>query len=99
MNKIYKQIERRQSKEEKTTERTNKMGERNIKGLNFDINDEKELSDYMELTFNSLLGDKVKNVNNVLYKIAINISSNDISKAEINKLKRPRKDENEIIFF
>ena len=75
------------------------MSERNIKGLNFDINDEKELSDYIELTFNSLLGDKVKNVNNVLYKIGINISSNDISKAEINKWKRPRENKNEIIFL
>ena len=34
------------------------MCDRNIQGLNFDINDEKELSDYMELTFKSLLGEK-----------------------------------------
>ena len=33
--------------------KTTKMTERNIKGLNVDMNDEKELSDYMELSFQS----------------------------------------------
>ena len=75
------------------------MSERNIKGLNFDINDEKELSDYMELSFQSLLGDKMTNIKNILYKIGLNISANDTSKANININKRPRDNKNEIIFL
>ena len=53
----------------------------------------------MELTFQSLLGDKVKSISNLLYKIGLNISNNDISKADINKNKRPRDDKNEIVFL
>ena len=45
------------------------MSERNVKGLNFDSNDEKELSDYMELSFQSLLVDEMTNVKNILYKM------------------------------
>jgi len=53
----------------------------------------------MELTFGSLIGDKLKNADNLLYKIGLNISNNDISKAEINKNKTPRENKNEIIFL
>ena len=75
------------------------MCDRNIKGLNFDINDEKELSDYMELTFKSLLGEKANNINNLLYKIGLNMSNNDISKADIHKGKRPRYETDGIVFL
>ena len=74
------------------------MSDKDIRGLNFDINDEPELSDYMELTFGSLIGDKVKNADNLLYKIGLNISNNDISKADINQNKRPR-EKNEVIIL
>ena len=53
----------------------------------------------MELSFNSLLGDKTNNIKNLLYKIGLNISNNDISKADININKRPRDNNNEIIFL
>jgi len=66
--------------------------------LNVGINDEQELSDYMELTFGSLIGDKVKNADNLLYRVGLNISNNDISKAELNK-KIPRENKHEIIFL
>lgn len=66
------------------------MTERNNKGLNFDINDEKELTDYNELTYEALIGNKIKNENNILYKIAMTTAINDISKADINKHKEPR---------
>ena len=45
----------------------------------------------MELTLGSLIGDKVKNADNLLYKVGLNTSNNDIAKADINKNKRPRK--------
>lgn len=75
------------------------MSDLNVKGLNFNINDEPELSDYMELSFQSLMGEKVKSANSLLYKIALNISNNDISKAELNIHKRPIENKNEIIFL
>jgi len=53
----------------------------------------------MELTFGSLIGDKVKNADTILYKVGLNISNNDISKADIHKDKRPRENKNEIIFL
>ena len=71
------------------------MSVRNIAGLNFDINDEKELSDYMELSVQSSMGgERDGNINNLLYKIGLTISNNDISKANINEHKRPRDDKN-----
>ena len=36
------------------------MSRKSIKGLNFDINDEPELSDYNELTFDELIGNRIK---------------------------------------
>ena len=74
------------------------MSETSIRGLNFDINDEPELSDYMELTFGPLIGDKVKNADNILYKVGLNISNNDISKADIHKDKAKRKQKRNHIF-
>ena len=73
-----------------TTTEKKAMTERNNKGLNFDINDEKELSDYNELTYEALIGNKIKNENNILYKIAMTTANNDISKADINKDKQAR---------
>ena len=64
-----------------------KMSRKSIKGLNFDINDEPELSDYNELTFDELIGNRIKTEKNILYKIAMMTAINDISKANINEKK------------
>ena len=64
-----------------------------------DMNDEKELFDYMELSFQSLLGDKTTNIKNMLYKVGLNISANDTAKANINMDKRRRDHNNEIVFL
>ena len=45
-----------------------KMSRKSIKGLNFDISDEPELSDYNELTFDELIGNRIKTEKNILYK-------------------------------
>ena len=63
------------------------MSSKSIKGLNFDINDEPELSDYNELTFDELIGNRIKSEKNILYKIAMMTAINDISKANINEKK------------
>ena len=63
------------------------MSRKSIKGLNFDINDEPELSDYNELTFDELIGNRIKTEKNILYKIAMMTAINDISKANINEKK------------
>ena len=46
----------------KTTEEQTikKMSIKSIKGLNFDINDEPEMSDYNELTYDELIGNGLK---------------------------------------
>ena len=61
-----------------------RMTDRNNKGLNVCLYDEKELSDYNELTFEALFGNKVKTEKHILYKIAMTTAINDISKADIN---------------
>ena len=54
----------------------------------------KKLSGYNELTFEALIGNKVKTEKHILYKIAMTTAINDISTAEINEHKEPRgKDE------
>ena len=58
----------------------NNMSERNIKGLNFDMNDEKTFSDYMDFTFHSSLGDNVEHISNSLYTVGLSISNNDTYK-------------------
>jgi hypothetical protein len=94
-NKKYiKNFERQQGKANQGQQQIKKMTERNNKGLNFDLNDEKELTDYNELTYEALIGNKIKNEKNILYKIAMTTAINDISKADINEFKEPRgKDE------
>ena len=70
-----------------------------LTGLHFDMNDETELSDYMELSFQSLLCDNMTHIKIISYKIRLNISTNDTSKANININKRPRDNKDAILFL
>ena len=60
-NNYIKNFERQQGKANQGQQQIKKMTERNNKGLNFDLNDEKGLSDYNELTYEALIGNKIKN--------------------------------------
>ena len=88
--KYVKHFKRQQGKAHGGRQQIKEMTERNNKGLNFDLNDEKELTDYNELTYEALTGNKLKNETNILYKIAMTTAINDISKADINEFKEPR---------
>ena len=88
--KYIKHFKRQQGKANGGQQQIKEMTERNNKGLNFDLNDEKELTDYNELTYEALTGNKLKNETNILYKIAMTTAINDISKADINEFKEPR---------